>query len=153
MVKKRKVMLMTKLAMYEKLEEKYMSKAKKYFRGDYISWNMIKTIIAITIVYFIGVGVWFIYNSEFIMQNLSSLNYYAIIRYAIVLYVVLLLSYGVLAYVLYSVRYQRALKCMRKYEKGLKQLAKICVEERNNSGSDKSEETELTDAEMEWYQR
>ncbi len=133
MLKKRKVILMTKLALYDKLEAKHMLKAEKYFRGDYISWHVIKTIVAITIVYLLCAAMWFIYNSEFLMQNIASLNYYAIISYAVALYVILVLSYGVIAYIVYTVKYSKAVKTMENYEKGLKQLAKVCVEERRGN--------------------
>ncbi|MBO5229140.1 MAG: hypothetical protein J6B39_09125 [Lachnospiraceae bacterium] len=133
MLKKKKIMLMTKLAIYDKLEGKNMSKASKYFRSDYVSWHVIKTIAAVTIVYALCAALWFIYNSELIMQNIMSINYFAIIRYAVLLYVVLLLSYGAISYVVYSVKYSKAAKSLDKYEKGLKQLAKICVEERDKT--------------------
>ncbi len=136
MLKKRKVILMTKLAVYEKLEAKHMLKATKYFRGDYISWNVIKTIAAITIVYLLCAAMWLIYNSEFLIENIALLNYYAIISYAVALYVVLVLSYGVISYIVYTVKYRKAVKSMEKYEKGLKQLAKICVEERRGNIED-----------------
>ena len=140
MLKKKKVILMTKLAIYEKLESKYMLKAEKYFRGDYISWHIIKTMVAITIVYLLCAAMWFIYNSEFLIQNIASLNYYAIISYAVLLYVVLVLFYGVISYIVYTVKYSKAVKIMNNYEKGLKQYAKICVEERkeNTEGEDLS---------------
>ena len=130
---KKKIMLMTKLAMYEKHEGKHMAKASKYFRGDYISWHVIKTIAAVTLVYALCAGMWFIYNSEIIMQNVMSIDYFAIIRYAVVLYVVLLLAYGAISYIVYAVKYSKASKSLGRYEKGLKQLAKLCVEERNRT--------------------
>lgn len=140
MLKKKKIMLMTKLAIFDKYEGKHMSKASKYFRGDYISWNVIKTIAAVTLVYVLVAAMWFIYNSEIIMQNVMSINYFAIIRYAVVSYVILLLAYGVIAYIVYSVKYSRAAKSLERYEKGLKQLAKICVEERNKTPDDGRDE-------------
>lgn len=136
MLNKKKIMLMTKLAMYEKQEGKHMFKASKSFRGDYVSWHVIKTIIAITLVYLLCAALWFIYNSEIIMQNFMVLNYFAIIRYAVMSYVLLVLVYGVIAYIVYSVKYSKAAKSIEHYEKGLRQLAKICVEERNNTASE-----------------
>jgi len=149
MLKKKKIVLMSKLAVYEKNEAKYMLKAEKYFRGDYISWNVIKTIISITLVYIIGVAVWFIYNSEVIMSNLAMLNYYAIIRYAVTLYAVLVIGYGVIAYMVYSVKYKKASKCIEKYDRWLKQLAKIYVEERNSAEAESQDDFEEDETDVE----
>ncbi|MBQ9765765.1 MAG: hypothetical protein IJW18_06180 [Lachnospiraceae bacterium] len=143
MFNKKKLMIMTKLAMYEKLESEHLARATKYFRGDYIGWNIIKTICAITIVYFLCAGMWFLYNSEMLLQNITSLNYIAIIRYAIILYVTLLVAYFVIAYMVYSVKYHKATKALKKYEKGLKQLAKIYVEEASEDGSETPEDADI----------
>jgi len=75
------------------------------------------------------VALWFIYNSEEIMQNIATLNYFEIIRYAVLLYVILLLGYIVIAYIAYNVKYHRAMKSLAGYEKGLKELARIHMEE------------------------
>lgn len=129
MLNERKVRLMTKLAIYEKSEGRQSIGMTKYFQGDYVSWNVIKTIIWITVAYILGAGVWLIYNSEDILQNIASLNYFAIIRYAVLLYCILVIGYAVIAYFVYSARYRRAMKSVAGYEKGLKELARIHMEE------------------------
>lgn len=129
MLNERKVKLMTKLAMYEKDEGKHFMPATKFFAGDYISWNMIKSVIAITVVYFLGLGIWLIYNIEQILENIATLDYFAIIRYAVMLYIILLIGYSVISYIVYTIKYRRIVKSLEKYDKGLKALAKIHVEE------------------------
>ena len=51
MLNERKVKLMTRLTMYEKREGKHTIPMTKYFTDDFISWNMIKTVVAITFAY------------------------------------------------------------------------------------------------------
>lgn len=129
MLNERKVKLMTKLAIYEKNEGKHTIPVTKFFSDDYVSWNMLKTVVSITIAYFIGAAIWVIYNIEDILENIATLNYFEIIRYAIMLYVILLLGYIVISYIAYKVKYHKAMKSLSRYEKGLKQLAKIHMEE------------------------
>ena len=129
MLNERKVKLMTKLAIYEKNEGRHTIPMTKYFTDDFVSWNMIKTVVAITFAYFLGVGLWLIYNIEDIMENITTLNYFEIIRYALLLYVILLVGYIVISYIAYRVKYHCAMKSLAKYEKGLKELAKIHMEE------------------------
>ena len=126
MLNERKVKLMTKLAIYEKNEGRHTIPMTKYFTDDFVSWNMIKTVVAITFAYFLGAGLWLIYNIDDIMENITTLNYFEIIRYALLLYVILLV---VISYIAYRVKYYRAMKSLAKYEKGLKELAKIHIEE------------------------
>lgn len=129
MLNERKVKLMTKLAIYEKNEGRHTIPMTKYFTDDFVSWNMIKTVVAITFAYFLGVAIWLLYNIEDIMENITTLNYFEIIRYALLLYVILLVGYIVISYIAYRVKYYRAMKSLAKYEKGLKELAKIHMEE------------------------
>lgn len=129
MLNERKVKLMTKLAIYEKNEGRHTIPFTKYFTDDFVSWNMIKTIVAITFAYLLVAAIWLIYNVEDIMENIATLNYFEIIRYALLLYVILLVGYVAVSFIAYRVKYHRAMKSLAKYEKGLKELAKIHMEE------------------------
>ena len=42
-----KIKMMTKMAIYEKNEGKSMLKTAKYFKGDYIAFGILKTVIAV----------------------------------------------------------------------------------------------------------
>lgn len=44
-----KIKMMTKMAIYEKNEGKSMLKTSKYFKGDYIAFGVLKTVIATTL--------------------------------------------------------------------------------------------------------
>lgn len=129
MLNERKVKLMTKLAIYEKNEGRHTIPFTKYFTDDFVSWNMIKTVVAITFAYLLAAAIWLIYNIEDIMQNMATLNYFEIIRYALLLYAILLVVYLLISYVVYRVKYHCAMKSLAKYETGLKELAKIHMEE------------------------
>ena len=51
MIKEDKVILMTKLAIYEQGEGKKEIPTSKYFRSDYISIRMIESFVSTTLVY------------------------------------------------------------------------------------------------------
>lgn len=129
MLNEDKVKLMTRMAIYEKREGRKMIKMTKYFRGDYVSWNMIKTAIAVTIAYAMIAGCWLLYHLEYFMENLYTLDFADLIRKALTYYVALLAGYMILSYVIYTVRYSMAMKSLKRFRRNLKKVKQINHEE------------------------
>ena len=59
-----KIKMMTKMAIYEKNEGKSMLKTAKYFKGDYIAFGVLKTVIATTFAGVILLAMYFLCNAE-----------------------------------------------------------------------------------------
>jgi type III secretory pathway component EscU len=125
MLNEEKIKLMTKLAMYEKHTGKKTMKIAKYFRSDYISWNMIKTALAVTLAYALIVGLWLAYHLEEYVEQLYSLDYLALVRGIVEQYFILLICYMVISYLVYSIKYALAMKSLKRYDGNLKRLKRV----------------------------
>lgn len=123
MLNQERLQLMTKMAAYEENEgKKYMS-IGSYFRSDYIGLQIIKSIICATIAYAILFGMYIFYDFEFFMQDIYKMDLLEFGKNVILYYFIFTLVYSVISYVVYSYRYHRAKKSLKKYYHHLKQLS------------------------------
>ncbi len=74
MVNEEKVILMTKLASYEAGEGKKYVSIANYFRSDYISLQVLKSVIYGTIVFCIAAAIIAFYNFEFFIQVIHNVD-------------------------------------------------------------------------------
>lgn len=122
MVNGEKVILMTRLAMYEQSLGREDLDKGKYFKSDYVKYNCLKTIVSTTVLFWIIVIAYIYYNLGTIMEELANMDYLSI-AYKIVLYYGLIcLVFLVFAWVLYSYRYIKAKPKLIKYNQNLKKL-------------------------------
>lgn len=121
---------MTRLAIIEQKEEKNALRLAKYFRSDYVRFELLKTIIAITVAYAIIVIMGMIYWSEDFMQNFMQLDYYEIAWNIGTGYVWILLVYAVLSVLGYFIKYNIEYKKTKRYLQLLHLYQKVCKEER-----------------------
>lgn len=129
MLNEDKVKLMTRVAMYEKRSGRKNMKMTKYFRGDYVSWNMIKTAVAITIAYMLIAGCWVLYHLEYLMENLYTMDLVELVRQVLVYYIAVLVGYMILSYIIYTVKYSMAMKSLKRFRSSLKKIRQISHEE------------------------
>ena len=54
MLNENKIKMMTKMAIYEKNEGRQMIKNSRYFKGDYVAFGVLRTLIATTFAYIIS---------------------------------------------------------------------------------------------------
>lgn len=135
MLNEEKVKLMTRMAMYEKKPGRKAMKMTKYFQSDFVSWNMIKTVIAVTVSYLLMAGCWVLYHLEYLMENLYTLDFAELIKKLLTYYVVLLVAYVVLSYIIYAVKYGMAMKSLRRFRTSLKKVRQINQEEAKGGDS------------------
>ena len=122
MVNKRKVRLMARTSMYEKHEGvKELNKAD-YYKGDYVGAHMLLTGAAVTVAYLLCVLLLCIYKFEYIVNNLTKLNYNQIFSTAVVVYVVILIVYMIISYFVYSMRYANGESGIKFYINRLKKI-------------------------------
>ena len=108
MINEEKVIMMTKLASYESGEGKKDISILNYFRNDYIGFQLLKSVISATISFLAIFAVYAFYNFE-----------------NIILYLCVTAAYGVISYVVYANRYNKAQKHLRTYYANLKRLASM----------------------------
>ena len=75
MINEEKVILMTRLASYEKREGKNNMAIGKYFRGDFVSLHLLKAVIAATICYFVGFGLYLLYFIEELVAKIYEIDF------------------------------------------------------------------------------
>lgn len=125
MINEDKVILMTKLASYESNEGKKNISIVNYFRGDYIGFQVLKSVIAATISFFALFAVYAFYNFEQLMQDVYKMDLLEYGKSIVILYLCTVGAYGVISYILYSTRYSKAKKSLKHYYNNLKRLSSM----------------------------
>ena len=77
MLNENKIKMMTKMAIYEKNEGRQMIKNSRYFKGDYVAFGVLRTLIATTFAYIIMVILYVLCNLEKLVADINSLDYAA----------------------------------------------------------------------------
>ncbi|MBQ2400848.1 MAG: hypothetical protein II311_02410 [Lachnospiraceae bacterium] len=122
MLNEEKVVLMTKLAAYEQHRGKKDTKIRRYFRGDFLLMQMLKTVICATIAYAIMVGLYMLYHLEEFMEDLYQIDFLELLRQIVTSYGVLVVFSCVFTYIVYSYRYRKARKSQKEFMNNLKKL-------------------------------
>ena len=73
MIDEKKVALMTKLAIFEKHESSDSLVLSKYYKSDYVRYNMLKALIAGTVVYWAIIAAYVFMKFDRCWQILTSL--------------------------------------------------------------------------------
>lgn len=128
MIKEEKVILMTKLASYESGKGKKDINMLNYFRSDYIGFQILKSVIAATISFFAIFAVYVFYNFEVLMQDIYNMDLLSYGKTIIILYLCTVGAYGVISYVIYVNRYNKAKRSLRIYYANLKKLAAMYMD-------------------------
>ncbi|MCR5282404.1 MAG: hypothetical protein K6E18_03470 [Lachnospiraceae bacterium] len=122
MLNEERIKLMTKMAAYEENEGKQFMAIGSYFRSDYMGKQVIHSVISATIAYLVVLGLYIYYHFESLMQEIYKLDLLGMGKRALFYYAIFVAGYAVITYIVYSVRYNRARKSLRRYYNHLKQL-------------------------------
>lgn len=129
MLNNSKIRLMTKLAVYENKEGKEDISLSKYYKTDYVRYQVIKSIIAATFGYALILVLIILYKSEYIIKNAVTLDYKTIGTYVLGFYIMVIAVYGLASLVGFSIKYDKSRKKLGRYFKLLKRLNKIYNDE------------------------
>lgn len=129
MVNETRVKLMTRMAAYEKDEYKQSRAVFSFFKSDYISLQMLKSVISATLAFGILFGLFVMYDFEVFMKDIYRMDMFEFMRNVVLLYVIFLSILLVITYVVSLYRYKRALQSIRRYYANLKRLSRIYGEE------------------------
>ncbi len=122
MLSEERIKLMTKMAAYEENEGKRYMAIGSYFRSDYMGKQIIHSVISATVAFLLVFGLWLFYHMDTLMQDIYRVDLLGIGRKVLEYYVIFVGSYALITYIIYSFRYSRARKSLRKYYNHLKQL-------------------------------
>ena len=123
MLNEERVKLMTRMASYEAGEGKKNMNIGKYFRGDYISMQVLKSIISSTIAFVICFALYLFYDFERFMQDIYQMDLVQFAKDVLLVYVVVVVGYAIISYLIYASRYKKARKSLKKYYNNLRKLS------------------------------
>jgi len=122
MLDKDRIILMTKMAVFQKREGTKSSAMNQYFRSDYVGYQILKSIISATIVYILMVGAYVLFNFEDVIQQIYNRRWMILLQRMGIAYAVLIGVYAVISYIVYSYRYAKMRKKLKQYYAYLKDL-------------------------------
>lgn len=123
MLDKKRIRLMTQMAAYEAYEGKQDMATNGYFRGDYISFQLLKSAIYATVAFALAVVMYVLYDLETFLEDFYKMDIVEFLRGILGKYVLVLAIYMVVSYFVYAYRYSRARRSIKIYQKMLKQLS------------------------------
>ncbi len=133
MIHEDKVKLMTRLAAYEQGEFRDHKPIVGFFRSDYISLQMVKTVICTTLAYGVMLGMYVLYDAEVFIQEIYHMDIPGFIKNVIILYLVLMGIFLLITYVVSLYRYNCSVQKTRLYYANLKKLSQLHGDEEGKS--------------------
>lgn len=115
----------------------------KYYRRDYVAFAMIKNFFIVTIGYGLLLGALLLYNMEFLLNNLKNLNIRPLLISIGTGYLFVLALYTVLVYTIFSLRYLKAERGVKRYYKELRKLRDLQKREEMIVQQGKNEKQEV----------
>ncbi len=125
MVDEKKVKLMTRLSIYEKKEKNDALEMSKFFERDYVRFNVLKTLVAATVVYWAVVGAYVFVSFEVILNSINNMDYFGVMYRILGWYVMFCFVYFIFAYLVYTYRYGKKRKGLTQYNSDLRDLIEI----------------------------
>lgn len=122
MVREENVKLMSKIAIYEKREGKTALPMNTYYKGDYVRLNTLKAVVAATVVFLIVAALIIAYKMEYILMNVTRIDYKQFGLGILIIYGVWIFVYWLGARVFYARKYEKARPQVIDYNHNLKKL-------------------------------
>ena len=123
MLNKDRVILMTKMASYEEHEGKKNASVMNYFRGDYVWFQVLKSVIYGTFAFGIMFGMYIFYDFEIFMTDIYKMDLFQFGKSVLIKYLLVIGIYSIMSYAIYAYRYAKAQKKMKLYISNLNRLA------------------------------
>ena len=120
-----KIKMMTKMAIYEKNEGKSMLKTAKYFKGDYIAFGVLKTVIATTFAGVILLAMYFLCNAGGMIRVIGGRGYRGRAGGGAGGGGLMLIVFCVIAGFVYYFRYENTRKGIKRYFSRLNKLERF----------------------------
>lgn len=122
MVNAERTKLMTKAEIFRVKEERKALRLNRYYKSDYISYEMIRAAIVFTFAYVLLAVMWFLYYAEPLMTQKSIEELAGIAVQAGIILLCLLACFLVAAYFIFRRKYLKARDKVKAYQAILKQI-------------------------------
>ena len=113
MLDEKRIRQMTKLAFFEKKEEKNALRIGRYFRSDYIGKELLKNFFLASIGYILVLAVAVLYHIEWLVDEIDTIDLQFAAGCLIASYLCFLAVYSIAVYVISTIRYQEAQKKLK----------------------------------------
>ncbi len=123
MLNKERVILMTKMASYEENEGRKNRLIMSYFRGDYVWFQVLKSLIYGTVAFGIIFGMYIFYDFEIFMMDIYKMDLLEFAKSVLKKYLLATGIYCIISYAVYSYRYAKARHGVRLYQNNLRRLS------------------------------
>lgn len=125
MLDEKKIRLMTRLSIYEKHEKHRSLVYSKYFQSDYVRYNVLKTVVSSTIIYWSIIAYYVFENFEDVLAKFSEVDYFELMYSLLGKYVLFCFIYAVIATLVYNFRYSMAKDGLIQYNSDLRDLIEL----------------------------
>ena len=125
MLNEERIRLMAQMAAYEEHEGKKDIAINGYFRGDYISFQLLKSAVYATVGYALAVAMYILYDLETFLEEFYKMDVVAFMQDILSKYVLVLAIYLVISYFVYAFRFSRAKRHAKRYQMQLRQLQQM----------------------------
>lgn len=129
MLNEERIKLMTKMAAYEEKERGHSLLAGNYFRSDYISLQLLRSVVSATAAFIIVLCLFAFYDFEIVMKEMYQVDLLQMGKSLLLAYIIFTGVYVVISYCVYSYRYSRAKKSLKKYYAHLHRLSDMYSED------------------------
>ena len=129
MVNEERIKLMTRMAAYEKEKHKKNKNIVNFYKKDYISMQILKSIVYTTVAFGIILALYVLYDFEVFMKDIYQMDLFQFAKSVIIVYLIFL---GIILVVTHAValyQYNRAWESTKLYYANLKKLSYIYGEE------------------------
>lgn len=132
MLNEKKIRLMTELARYEEGEGAEELRIAKYYRSDFLGIALFKNFIFASIGYAVVLFLIASYFSEYLLDHVHKMNLLLLAVIIIGGYIITLTLYSVVTYTIYSLKYSRARRGVKAFDKKLEELEKFYEDDELN---------------------
>lgn len=105
MLNEERIRLMTKAAEFEAREGREAFKVNEYFRGDYVTFHMVKAWIGGTIAFLLGAVLWLACRMEQLLAEMYTLDFAGLGMSVVKWYVLFIIVYELIVFLAYYRRY------------------------------------------------
>ncbi len=122
MVREEDIKLMSRIAIYEKRDGKREIPINSFYKRDYVRLNVLKAIASATFVFVLIFAMVVFYNVDYVLANITKMDYKQMGFRVLGIYAVWILIYWVIARILYAKRYENVHPNIILYNHRLKKL-------------------------------
>lgn len=140
MLNEERIRAMTKLAVFEQEHGRENEIASKFYKNDYVSYQMIWTGIMTTIAFVLGTALYLGLNLEEYLNSMHTMDLIGQGKIAVVLYLAILVFMLIVSWFLYRKRYRNAQKSLKEYCEKLRELERIYNSERHKDYTKQKQE-------------